>query len=498
MATDVQPQARIESPKRQKFWFKETFQFYLVLVSIIGICLLGLGLLNIERASILGLLLFSLLAIASSFSGTTTIPELSFEIGSAISAASIPLYGPFGAIIVSTCSMISTWLAVRNTGHSTASFGQLLFNIGAQNITIGIAGGLYLYFYPYTLINPMILLPFVWFIIATVHDQINFWLVMVMLRLQMGPNFKVLEAWKDTRWAMSINILLIWLGGGLIAFASIEFGFTGVLAYFVPVGLSAYAFRLYVQKMQSHMDNLEQIIAERTDELEQLIFEKDAFLAMLTHDMKSPLTSIGLYAQILEKRPEKLIEKPRIASVISQSQQTLLELVNNILDVEKLQKSGEIRINKEYFDFSSLVEAATEAVSPMADQKEIKLHLKSDIQQIKFYGDESQLKRVITNLISNAIKYSPEGSRVTINLKTGQEMILLEVNDQGYGIPEDELPFIFDRYRRVEANKDWAVGTGLGLSIVKAIVDSHQGKITVSSQVDHGSNFCIELPFLSM
>lgn len=466
---------------------------YLWLVSLVGMILLGFSILTLESSSFKTLALFSLLAISSAI-GTTSVPELTFETGSAISVASIPLLGPFGAVLVAACGSIGTWFAVKNSGYSRASLGQVLFNVSVQSIAVALTAGLYFQFLPDQLILPIYYLPFLWFIVSVVHDQLNFWFVMIMVRLQVGPTFDLMSTWLETRWAMSLNILLIWLGGGLVAFASLKFGLTGILAYFVPLGLSAYAFRLYINKTQSYMDNLEQIVSERTEELQELVSEKDAFLAMLTHDMKTPLTTIGLYAQMLEKRPDMLPKKPHIATAISRSQKNLLELVNNILDVEQLQAGGAIKIEKEHFDLAALVESIYGTFEAVAAEK--KTVLKIDIQQseIIIFGDESQLKRVIINLVSNGIKYSPENSEVCIRLNTTREAVWLSVEDNGYGIPEEDLPHIFDKYQRVESHKDKAVGTGLGLAIVKGIVEAHAGTVSVESQSDKGSIFTICLP----
>ncbi len=473
--------------------FKQPDQIYLSLISFIGIILLSCSLYLFEFNSMQGLLLFGLLAALSAI-GTTSVPELTFEIGSAISVASIPLYGPFGAILVATCGAVGTWFAVKNTGYSKASFGQVLFNISVQTIAVGIVGALHHKLAPFNLLSPIYYLPLLWLLLSIIHDQINFWLVMIMIRLQVGSSFNLSQTWINTRWAMSLNILLIWLGGGLLAFSSVTFGLTGILAYFVPLGLSAYAFRLYLNKMKGYMDNLEQIVSERTEELQQLVSEKDAFLAMLTHDMKTPLTTIGLYAQMLESRPDTLSRKPHIATSISRSQKTLLDLVNNILDVEHLEAGGGIKLEKEFFDISALAESIFESLEAVAAKKKTKLKLNIQNPEIIIHGDESQLKRVITNLVSNGIKYSPEESEVCINLSTSNETVLLEIEDNGYGIPEEDLPYIFDKYQRVESHKNKAVGTGLGLAIVKAIVEAHAGVITVESQLNEGSQFKLELP----
>ena len=104
------------------------------------------------------------------------------------------------------------------------------------------------------------------------------------------------------------------------------------------------------------------------------------------------------------------------------------------------------------------------------------------------------MERVILNLISNAVKYTPSGGSIHVDMTRDDQEILLKVVDTGYGIPVDELPFIFERFRRVEQLKDKAVGTGLGLAITKALVEEHGGKILVESAEGKGSTFAVHLP----
>jgi signal transduction histidine kinase len=109
-------------------------------------------------------------------------------------------------------------------------------------------------------------------------------------------------------------------------------------------------------------------------------------------------------------------------------------------------------------------------------------------------ADEKKIERVLFNLISNAIKYTPQEGMVDVSTMGNGRYALVEIKDNGYGIPEDELPTIFDQYSRVKGHQQLAVGTGLGLAIVKSLVEAHDGEIQVTSKVDEGSTFIIKLP----
>ncbi|MCP4418870.1 MAG: HAMP domain-containing histidine kinase [Chloroflexi bacterium] len=218
--------------------------------------------------------------------------------------------------------------------------------------------------------------------------------------------------------------------------------------------------------------------------------EKDAFLALLTHGMKTPLTTIGLYADILIMKPEVAVTKPRMIHMIRKNQQALTDIVNNILDLEKLEVSGELKLDKVPFDLISALEYLTESLSAQAERKKITLDQKFALPTLMMFGDQTQISRVVQNLISNAIKYTPEGGHVSIEAVEGDGQGIIYVQDTGYGISDEELPHVFDRFRRVAKHKNVAAGTGLGL----AIVEAHKGQISVTSQEDVGSTFSVALP----
>ncbi len=317
---------------------------------------------------------------------------------------------------------------------------------------------------------------------------------MGIIRFKQGTAFRALPVWRENRWAMSINISLIAFGGGLLSFSAQRFGWSGVAIFFLPIVLSAYAFHLYVSKMQKHMDNLENIVAARTGELKELMREKDAFLAVLTHDMKTPLTSIGLYAHLISKHPELLAQKPHMSQVILRSQETLLNIVNNILDLEKLQAGGDMPMVTAHLDLLPLIEGMVENMRGLAVDKQIDLSVETGLDPLPTHADRHQIERVLANLISNAIKYSPEGGCVRVEARQEDDSILVAIRDTGYGIPEAELPYVFDRYRRVDKHKSKAAGTGLGLAIAKAIVEGHGGTLQVCSTEGEGSTFSFVLP----
>ncbi|RMG92288.1 MAG: sensor histidine kinase [Chloroflexi bacterium] len=249
------------------------------------------------------------------------------------------------------------------------------------------------------------------------------------------------------------------------------------------------------------MEKLEELVAYRTqaladanEELKRLNKEKDAFLAVLTHDMRTPLTSIKGYATILRDRELSRTQQVQIANIILRSEETLLDIVNNILEIETLQSGTPVLLEKSTFDLALLVKSVAESLEAQAIEKQITLYYETVPKPIIIDADMKKIERVLLNLISNAIKYTPEEGEVCVRTYTNGRFACIEVKDTGYGIPEDELPHIFERFRRVKDHQHMAIGTGLGLSIVKSLVDAHHGEIHVTSQVDKGSTFTVKLP----
>jgi signal transduction histidine kinase len=317
-----------------------------------------------------------------------------------------------------------------------------------------------------------------------------------MLRLQYGKEFRIFTVWKENAWAIPIGILITSVGGGFLAFSYYQLGWVGISIFFLPLVLSAYAFRLYVSQMQAHMDNLENIVAERTDDLKKLMQEKDEFLAVLTHDMKSPLTTIHLYATMIKEYPQILEKKPYVVDTVLHSQETLTNIVNNILDLEKLKDGGQVPLEKEAFEYVSVAEKVIQMVQVQAEKKAIVLRPYGFDKRISVLADRHHMERILTNLLTNAIKYTPPEGTVIITLEIQGKQLQVQVKDSGYGIPIEELPFVFDRFHRVAAHRKLAAGTGLGLAITKALVEMHDGKIEVTSNDGEGSCFAVRLPIV--
>jgi len=233
------------------------------------------------------------------------------------------------------------------------------------------------------------------------------------------------------------------------------------------------------------------IFRDMTDKagLEQM---RADFLSMITHDIKVPLTVILGYTEMLtdpEPPPDQI--PPDILTRIRESGETIHALVCNFLDLSRIE-AGRMSIDPRPVDPAAILAHAVEHYGSSARRKGLTLELETEPLP-PLLVDEPQLDRVIANLLGNAIKYTPSGGRIMLSARLEGDDVALGFEDTGRGIPPDELPHLFEKYRRVREAKR-TEGTGLGLFIAKTIVAAHGGDIRVESKVGSGSTFTILLP----
>jgi len=228
-------------------------------------------------------------------------------------------------------------------------------------------------------------------------------------------------------------------------------------------------------------------------EVEQL---KDDFLSIASHELKTPLTSIMGYTQLLNRRltaESRRVGSDDVIDVIENQCRRMKRLVEDLLDVSRIER-GTLETAPAAVDLVSLVETAVEKFAPTSHGHELKV-LKPE-GGVAVWGDEDRLDQVLTNLLSNAVKYSPDGGRVEVRVTRDGESAEVAVEDWGVGIPNDQQPRIFSRFYQAEGvvRSRRFGGMGLGLFISKAIVDEMGGAISVESAVGKGSTFRFTLP----
>jgi len=236
------------------------------------------------------------------------------------------------------------------------------------------------------------------------------------------------------------------------------------------------------------------VMCERLKELDQI---KIDYIGHLSHELRTPLTVIKEASSMLQegifaKAPEKQEE---LFAVIKAECARLISSVNRILDFSQLE-AGKMVFSFQYGDIRHIIEKNVLKLSPLTRKKkmEITLDIPEDIPFLRM--DMERLEEVFENLLSNALKYTPEGGIIAVSVRSSMEnhTVEISVSDNGRGIPEDGLMQVFDKFKRVDDRRGSVMGTGLGLAIVRHIINAHGGQIWVKSKVGEGSTFTFSLP----
>jgi signal transduction histidine kinase len=231
------------------------------------------------------------------------------------------------------------------------------------------------------------------------------------------------------------------------------------------------------------------------DKLREMNKVKEVFLSTASHELKTPLTSVIGYAEILNDHDDRL--KPEQRQEFTRRLRTeakqLLGLIEDILDLTRLE-TGKIELKPSRVDLAELVRTAMETTRPMADKNEVRL-----VEEFEVVGaievDEVKIRQALVNLIVNAIKFSPQGSEVSIRLRDDGDEVLVQIKDQGPGIAAHESTQIFSLFGQgLKAGTKAPSGLGIGLHLVKRIIEMHGGETGVNSGSPKGSIFWVRLP----
>jgi signal transduction histidine kinase/ligand-binding sensor domain-containing protein len=242
-------------------------------------------------------------------------------------------------------------------------------------------------------------------------------------------------------------------------------------------------------------------LIEANDRLRQLDEVKQRFTAMLVHDLKAPLASVKMLLELLKTLLGDSIDREiqEIMDNTARSAERTLQLIHEMLEVMRAEAGG-LQLDLQETNLRTVLESALATILPLSRDKQqtVESELAADLPSLK--ADGPKLERALVNLLSNAVKYTPEGGCIWLKTKViqgtgverGRRFLVIEVSDTGIGIPETELPYIFDPYR--QSTRGHAVGAGLGLAIVRNIIAAHGGNVTVRSQVGVGTTFWVTLP----
>lgn len=225
---------------------------------------------------------------------------------------------------------------------------------------------------------------------------------------------------------------------------------------------------------------------------------KDEFLAMVTHELRSPLNAILGWTQMLKKETLDRTQTSRGLDVIERNTRTQVQLVEDLLDISRI-RAGKFRVSAEPIDLCPVVDDAIESIAASLAAKHIRLLRNLDEQIGKINGDGERLRQIVWNILSNAVKFTPEGGQIEVRLTRANNHALLKIYDNGAGISPDFLPFVFDSFRQSdEGGKAKHKGLGLGLAIVRHLVEAQGGSVRAHSEgIGLGATFTVELPLLA-
>lgn len=218
------------------------------------------------------------------------------------------------------------------------------------------------------------------------------------------------------------------------------------------------------------------------------------FLASIAHDFKNPLSGIKLSADLLGRAEWPKDKQKQMAELISRQADQLNRMVGDFLDASRIQ-AGELELHRSPQDLRAIIEDSVLLYRQTSDRHRI-LYDPGD-EPLVCNVDATRVNQVLNNLLSNAIKYSPNGGEIRVSLERDENSALVRVRDQGIGIPKNEIPKIFEPFRRARQTKETIPGVGLGLSVAKRIVESHGGAIEIESEPGVGSTFSLRIPLMT-
>lgn len=248
-----------------------------------------------------------------------------------------------------------------------------------------------------------------------------------------------------------------------------------------------------VRRTYRDFQRAEILTKEQNERLKGLDRMKSEFLSTAAHELRTPLTSILGFSEILLKRKLDEERRNRFLKIINEESVGLANLINDLLDVSRIESGEGFKIKKAPIELREIIRENVNLFKSQTDKHTFEVNIPSSLSDVK--GDKDKISNVMENLLANALKFSPQGGKVTVSAGKTKGKVTISVTDEGMGIPKKDLPHLFEKFYRAENASSQAIkGTGLGLSIAKYIIDSHAGEIWAESKLGEGSTFSFTLP----
>jgi signal transduction histidine kinase/ActR/RegA family two-component response regulator len=250
--------------------------------------------------------------------------------------------------------------------------------------------------------------------------------------------------------------------------------------------------RLHEALQQSESD-----LARQAEELRDADRRKDEFLATLAHELRNPLAPIRTGMDLLARAPGNAAAE-RTLGVMNRQLSHMVRLIDDLLDVSRITR-GKLELKRERVQLSSIIEAAVEASRPLIERKQHTLHISVADPSLCFDADLTRMAQVVSNLLNNASNYTPVGGLLQLSARTESGFAVIEVRDNGIGIPRDRLEDVFGLFRQIHRTLERSQGgLGIGLALVRSLVEMHGGRVAAASDgLGTGSTFSVWLPIFS-
>ena len=222
-------------------------------------------------------------------------------------------------------------------------------------------------------------------------------------------------------------------------------------------------------------------------------FLQSDLVTELVHELHTPLAALNTALFLLQRTDLQDDRREQISQMIQNEFSRLTELTTSFLDYAHME-SGRAKFKPSKFDINQLITESTDIIQMQLEGKGMTISLDLPAQPLLITADRDKIKQVILNLLSNAIKYNSPSGNINVTLKETPRAVSLSIQDSGQGIPQENLPRLFERFYRVPSTERGVIGTGLGLTICKQIVEAHNGKVEVSSSTGQGTTFTVQLP----
>jgi signal transduction histidine kinase len=248
------------------------------------------------------------------------------------------------------------------------------------------------------------------------------------------------------------------------------------------------------RRRQAEVNRLETLLSAERDALskaQQGIVSRDEFLAIVSHELRNALNVIEIYTVTLQRATTGDEQSNRIAQALDRAVKQMNRIVSDLMDLAAIQ-TGRLSLRFERGNLRSLIDAAIEAFQAVCREKSITIERGLSKRPLPARFDPARLLQVLHNLLANAVKFTPEGGRISIEVQRVGDLVEVTVRDTGIGIPSEELPAIFDRFHQVEKRGRRCLG--LGLYISRSIVEAHGGRIWGESRIGEGSSFSFTVP----